>query len=299
MCRYGVMPANGLVYAPPHQCGCFIEAKLNGFLALAPARKSPLQRSPGNRTEKGPAYTQLPDPQAPIPSPADWPVFRHDNARSGFSPSSVAAELSQKWATAIGGTLTASTVADGKLFVASRDTHRVCCLDEDSGKQLWQYTTGGSVDTPPTYHRGRVFFGCKDGRVYCLTAAEGKLVWRFAAAPNDSRIVAFGQLESDPDNPDLNLDAGLAFAAARILDRACDCFSKGSDETLKLLATEVRRLALEPNGTLAAGDLWWDAAAAADSDFALADQAAMRQAACLHKQKQYARCLIFHYFFNK
>ena len=34
-CLYGVMPANGLTYAPPHNCACYPEAKLYGFNALA------------------------------------------------------------------------------------------------------------------------------------------------------------------------------------------------------------------------------------------------------------------------
>jgi outer membrane protein assembly factor BamB len=36
-CLYGVMPANGLTYAPPHNCACYPEAKLYGFNALASA----------------------------------------------------------------------------------------------------------------------------------------------------------------------------------------------------------------------------------------------------------------------
>ncbi len=34
-CLYGVLPANGLTYAPPHNCACYPEAKLYGFNALA------------------------------------------------------------------------------------------------------------------------------------------------------------------------------------------------------------------------------------------------------------------------
>jgi outer membrane protein assembly factor BamB len=44
--------------------------------------------------------------------------------------------------------------------------------------------------------RGLVLFGCRDGWVYCLRGSGGALVWRFRAAPEDRRIVAFGQLES-------------------------------------------------------------------------------------------------------
>ena len=58
-CQYGVMPACGLLYAPPHSCACYIEAKLHGFLALAPAsasRRLPEEIPAEGRLEKGPAY---------------------------------------------------------------------------------------------------------------------------------------------------------------------------------------------------------------------------------------------------
>ncbi len=48
-CRYGVMPCNGMLYIPPHACGCYITVKLMGFNALAPKdasnrRALPMQR---------------------------------------------------------------------------------------------------------------------------------------------------------------------------------------------------------------------------------------------------------------
>ena len=39
-CLYGIMPANGLLYAPQHPCSCYIGAKMYGFTALAPAGTS-------------------------------------------------------------------------------------------------------------------------------------------------------------------------------------------------------------------------------------------------------------------
>jgi len=32
-CIYGIMPCNGLIYAPPHSCGCYLQSKLCGFNA--------------------------------------------------------------------------------------------------------------------------------------------------------------------------------------------------------------------------------------------------------------------------
>jgi hypothetical protein len=51
------------------------------------------------------------------------------------------------------------------------------------------------VDSPPTYYKGTVLFGSRDGWVYCLRASDGTLAWRFKDLP-DKLIGAFGQLES-------------------------------------------------------------------------------------------------------
>ena len=39
-CLLGYLPCNGLLYVTPHPCGCYINAKLTGFNALSPERKS-------------------------------------------------------------------------------------------------------------------------------------------------------------------------------------------------------------------------------------------------------------------
>ena len=88
-------------------------------------------------------------------------------------------------------------MAGGKVFVAAVDAHTVhapgCRHGQDA---LWSYTAGGRVDSPPTIYRGRVLFGSADGWVYCLRAGDGELAWRFRAAPDDRRLMAYEQLES-------------------------------------------------------------------------------------------------------
>ncbi len=219
-CIYGIMPCNGLVYAPPHSCGCYLEAKLCGFNALAAESellKKRREASDDQRLERGSAYPPLPlgegrgeesADQAYRPHPAtssppspkgrggDWPTYRHDAARSGFTKATVPTDLNRGWQTELGGRLSSVVVAGGKLFVASVDTHTVHALDADSGKPVWSYTAGGRVDSPPTIWHGRVLFGSADGWVYCLRAADGVLVWRFRAAPADLRMTAFEQIES-------------------------------------------------------------------------------------------------------
>ena len=48
-CHVGMMPANGLQYVPPHPCQCYIDEKLNGLYALAPAPAERSRSRPGRR----------------------------------------------------------------------------------------------------------------------------------------------------------------------------------------------------------------------------------------------------------
>jgi len=196
-CLYGVMPANGLIYAAQHPCACYPEAKLNGFNALAPAGRTTRETASG-RLEKGPAYGTINRQSSIVNRQSDdWPTFRHDATRSGHTPSAVpAAGLKSAWRTTLGGRLTAPTLAGGKIFVASIDTHTVHAIDSQTGKPAWRYTAGGRVDSPPTIWQGRVLFGSADGYVYCLRATDGALAWRFRAAPQDKRTVSYEQVES-------------------------------------------------------------------------------------------------------
>lgn len=197
-CVYGIMPANGLVYAPQHPCACYMETKLNGLNALAPARPPGPQVAESARLEKGPAYGDAPAGEPPAGSTGveDWPTYRGDNRRSGCVPTRIAVKVQPAWRAELGGRLSAMTVAGGKCFVASIDEHTLYALDAGTGQQMWTYTAGGRVDSPPTVHNGRALFGCADGYVYCVRARDGALVWRRLAAPGRQRHAAFGRIES-------------------------------------------------------------------------------------------------------
>ena len=223
-CHLGMMPANGLHYVPPHPCRCYINEKLSGFLALAPERKAKAPRKKADRLRRGPAYVDA-DPQSAIRNPqsGDWPTYRHDAIRSGFTKSPVPAKLKPAWQTRVGGPptrlraskLSTVTVAGGKVFVAQIDAHTVHAIDARNGKPLWSYTVGGRVDSPPTIWQGRVLFGSADGWVYCLRASDGRLAWRFRAAPQQRRIGAFGQIESAwPVHGSVLVRNGLVYCAA-------------------------------------------------------------------------------------
>jgi len=196
-CRYGIMPCYGLLYVPPDQCFCQPGGKLLGYAALAPKADRPLTPvADEKRLVKGPAYAGASSSGGAGTSEGDWPTYRHDPARHGSTSARVSAKLSRAWQARLGGRLTQPVVAADKCFVARIDAHTVHALDLGSGKELWRFTAGGRIDSPPTVYRGLVLFGSADGRAYCLRAADGRMAWSFLAAPTDRRIAAFGQVES-------------------------------------------------------------------------------------------------------
>ena len=193
-CLYGTLPANGMIYAGPHNCACYTEAKLDGLNCLAPHRASqaPSLLPEEQRLEHGPAYNS---PLGADPGALDWPTFRHDSKRSGFTDQGISEDLSQAWDIPIGGKLSALTVADGKAFVAQIDSGTVYALNLNSGKPVWHFIAGGRVDSPPTYWKGRIYFGSHDGSVYALRSSDGALVWRYRPYLGQ-QMFAFEQLES-------------------------------------------------------------------------------------------------------
>jgi outer membrane protein assembly factor BamB len=194
-CIYGVMPCNGLVYTPPHACACYFEAKQTGYAAYTSRRGPKRSSSDGDRLEKGPAYGSVSvDDNAQ--RAGDWPVFRHDSARTGHTNTAVSANLTQRWSTEIGGKLTQPVSAGGKVYVASTDRHTMHAIDAKTGKPLWQFVADGRIDSPPSIFRGMAIFGSRDGSIYCLRCRDGKLVWRFRAMPDELLIMSYGQLES-------------------------------------------------------------------------------------------------------
>lgn len=199
VCKYGVMPCNGLMYAPPHACACYVGTKTTGFTALASNLSEHAGANAGRTQERlvrGAAYEDIASTDSLEGAGDDWPTYRGDGARSGFTKAVVPAPLKQRWLRRLGGRLSSPVVAGGKVFVASVETHTVHALEASTGAPVWQFVAGGRVDSPPTILGAYVLFGCRDGSVCCLRASDGALAWRFRGAGTTRRIMAHGQLES-------------------------------------------------------------------------------------------------------
>lgn len=193
-CIYGVMPCNGLLYKPPDSCACYYQSKLDYLCALAPEQSNPERSKSVDRLEKGPMYGHR--PSAVNDQRSSWLTYRCDAARSGYCPSQISSDLKKSWRAKLNGKLAQPVVAGRRVFVVAIDQQTLYVLDSGSGKIVWNYTAGGRIDSSPSIYKDLVLFGCGDGRVYCLRAEDGALLWRYLVAPEDKQNVFFQQPES-------------------------------------------------------------------------------------------------------
>jgi len=199
-CGIGVLPANGLVYVPPTHCRCY--SMIGGYLALESRVRMGAPLAAANASDhlrRGPAYGDVPerDP-AGLPPERGWPTFRQDPMRRAHVESDLFEQPQLLWTRRIpGGQRVGAPVIDGTtLFVTDVERHCVQALDTRTGEPQWTFFADGPILGPPTIVGGLCLFGCRDGWIYALRSADGVLVWRNLAAPEERVIVAAGHLES-------------------------------------------------------------------------------------------------------
>ncbi len=208
-CQYGVLPCNGLTYVPPDPCTCFNFVKVDGFYALAAGNsldETSIRSGKAHSSHLAPRDVMSSrgarrllstDPLLSTDRGSDeWPTYRHDATRSGSTTTRVPSDVRRLWATDVGSNASSPVVADGKLLTASTNQHTVSCLDAETGEPCWRFVANGPVDSPPTIFGQLAIFGSRDGHVYAVRLADGKLVWRFRGAAIDRRICVDGRLES-------------------------------------------------------------------------------------------------------
>jgi hypothetical protein len=180
-CQYGIFPANGLIYVPSHSCACFIQAKLNGFNALAPKGNYdvPVPSIDEKRLQRGPAFNSPRSDSRPTLS--QWPTYRRDTHEAARPRTG--RRLRQL--------LNSNCAADSssrcrrKLFVAqwNRTSHALMPL---AARQPDLHRRG-RIDSPPRLRR-MCAFGSADG---CVLPAR-----RDGLFGGDSRLRTIGGLWS-------------------------------------------------------------------------------------------------------
>lgn len=144
---------------------------------------------------------------------ADWPQWRFDAGRSAASEEHLPDKLTPAWERGYGAReqvwddplnhdlmsydrVFEPVVLGNKMFLGFNDRDKVVALDLDTGAEVWTFFTGGPVRLPPACHDGKVVFASDDGFLYCVSAAEGKLLWSFQGAPSARKALGNRRLVS-------------------------------------------------------------------------------------------------------
>jgi outer membrane protein assembly factor BamB len=139
----------------------------------------------------------------------DWPMWRHNAARTGVTTNSLPEKLTLKWVRHLPEVEPAyhsarlqfdagyePVVANGRLLIASSRNDSVTAYDAATGRELWVYRTNGPVRFAPAVWENFVCFGSDDGHLYCIELSTGKLRWKHRAVPNDRRLLGNRRLIS-------------------------------------------------------------------------------------------------------
>jgi len=179
----------------------------------------------------------------------DWPQWMGSNRdgiwkEKGIVESFPANGLKKAWSTEIGGGYASPAIYKGKVFVADRildsgvkdsenlfaranssGKERLLCLDELTGKLLWEYSTPVTYAMAypcgprcsPLATGSKVFFLGAMGDLHCLNQSDGKLLWKKSFTKDYSAPVPIWGFAAHPLFVEGNNMPGVS-------KKSCSCF---------------------------------------------------------------------------
>lgn len=154
----------------------------------------------------------------------DWLTFRHDYQRSGVTKEHLAPPLYEQWVFEppfppaegwpeaedmqlwqMGANYERKAAYDDAFQVAisgntvcfaSSSENKIYSIDATKGVINWVYYTDASPRLAPTIWQEKVYTGCDDGYVYCLSLKTGKQLWKFKAFAKEEMIIGMERLMS-------------------------------------------------------------------------------------------------------
>lgn len=142
---------------------------------------------------------------------ADWPMYKGNAARDGYVPDSLNPKLSLRWvvksphapmpawpvSTRLGYDRSFHVVmSNDSIYYGSSADGIVHAHDAATGKERWSFITGAPIRFAPALWKDRVFLASDDGWLYCLAAADGKVIWKKRGGPDDRMFLANDRMTS-------------------------------------------------------------------------------------------------------
>ena len=169
----------------------------------------------------------------------DWPTWAHDVKRSGVTDERLSPPLSLRWifrspappaegwARPVNGYGAVKyrsnvdfddapqTVADATTaYFNSTAENKIYAIDAAAGRIRWEFYLDAPPRAAPTLYQGKLYFGADDGCVYCISADDGRAVWRLDCAPTDEQMLGCGRIISVwPVRTDVVIAKGVAYFA--------------------------------------------------------------------------------------
>ena len=137
-------------------------------------------------------------------SAADWPTYRADAQRSGFTTDSLPEKLALHWRHQAAHSpqpawprstrltydrVNHCVIADGRVFFGDSVTGKVQALDLNTGKPIWEFFTEAPVRFAPMVWRDQLLVTSDDGFLYALRVDDGNLIWKHRGGPNAQMAV--------------------------------------------------------------------------------------------------------------
>lgn len=142
---------------------------------------------------------------------ADWPQFRGDAARSGYTADPLPNRMELQWTyhaphkpTPAWPTHTRikfdeafqPIIVDQTVLFGSSTDDQLYALDLKTGQLKWKFFTEGPIRFAPAAWKDRIFVASDDGHLYTLSIHDGTLLWKRQGGPKKKYIMGNDRLIS-------------------------------------------------------------------------------------------------------
>ena len=131
-----------------------------------------------------------------------WPMFQHDPANNGFSTSIGPTTNKTLWIFHSPGKTNAISVFNNKIYFGTNkigssplSESYIYCIDFN-GQEIWRFRGINNFYSTPLIYDDKLFIGNDNGKIFCLNADTGELIWNKSIGNEDlsSFTVSNGKL---------------------------------------------------------------------------------------------------------